>query len=192
MSAVSSTAITGKQIEQVRRSAPTSPAAAYMNPYVAGMGLGLVLLASFVIMGRGLGASGAFSSLVAWVAQMISPEHAEAITVYSDYLGDQHPLKAWLVFLVAGAFVGALASGLMARRFGFAVERGPRIATAGRLGYAFFGGALAGIGAKMALGCTSGQALTGGALLNTGSWIFMLMVFTGGFAAAWFVRKQWI
>ena len=36
--------------------------APYMNPYLAGIGLGLVLLASFVVMGRGLGASGAFSS----------------------------------------------------------------------------------------------------------------------------------
>ena len=192
MSAVPSTAVAGKHAEQVWRPAQASPAAAYMNPYVAGVGLGLVLLASFVIMGRGLGATGAFSSFIAWVAQMISPEHVDANTVYSDYLGDEHPLKAWLVFLVAGAFVGALISGLMARRFGLAVDKGPRIATAGRLGYAFFGGALAGVGAKIALGCTSGQALTGGALLNTGSWIFMLMVFTGGFAAAWFVRKQWI
>ena len=46
--------------------------------------------------------------------------------------------------------------------------------------------------AKIGLGCTSGQALTGGALLNMGSWMFMLMVFAGGYAAAWFVRKQWI
>ena len=192
MSAVPSNAVAGKHAGQVRRPAQASPAAAYMNPYVAGVGLGLVLLASFVIMGRGLGATGAFSSFIAWIAQMISPEHVDANTVYSDYLGDEHPLKAWLVFLVAGAFVGAMIWGLIARRFGFAVDKGPRIATAGRLGYAFLGGALAGIGAKIALGCTSGQALTGGALLNTGSWIFMLTVFTGGFAAAWFVRKQWI
>jgi hypothetical protein len=27
-----------------------------------------------------------------------------------------------------------------------------------------------GVGAKLALGCTSGQALSGGALLNLGSW----------------------
>ena len=31
----------------------------YSNPYLVGIGLGLVLLAEFVIMGRGLGASGA-------------------------------------------------------------------------------------------------------------------------------------
>jgi len=33
----------------------SKPAQPYWNPYVAGLGLGLVLLASFVVMGRGLG-----------------------------------------------------------------------------------------------------------------------------------------
>ena len=37
----------------------------YSNPYVVGVGLGLVLLAAFLIMGRGLGASGAVSTAVA-------------------------------------------------------------------------------------------------------------------------------
>ena len=36
----------------------------YSNPYIVGVGLGLVLLAAYVIMGRGLGASGAMSTLV--------------------------------------------------------------------------------------------------------------------------------
>ncbi len=171
------------------REAP-SPAPV-MNPYLAGFGLGVVLLASFVVMGRGLGASGAFNSLLAWLAQLVAPEHASANTVLADYLGDGHPLKAWLVFLVAGLFAGAFASGLLAHRSALVVERGPRAATMDRLGFAFVGGALAGVGAKLALGCTSGQALTGGALLNAGSWVFMMMVFAGGYGAAWFVRKQW-
>ncbi|MBF8296300.1 MAG: putative transporter component, partial [Bacteroidetes bacterium] len=53
------------------------------------------------------------------------------------------------------------------------------------------GGGLMGIGAKLARGCTSGQALTGGALFNVGSWAFMMMVFGGAYAAAYFVRRQW-
>ncbi len=48
-----------------------------------------------------------------------------------------------------------------------------------------------GVGAKLARGCTSGQALSGGALLNVGSWAFMMMVFAGAYAIAWFVRRQW-
>jgi uncharacterized membrane protein YedE/YeeE len=60
-----------------------------------------------------------------------------------------------------------------------------------RLTLAFAGGALAALGAKLAKGCTSGQALTGGSQLNAGSWIFMLAVFAGGYALAYFVRRQW-
>jgi hypothetical protein len=166
-------------------------APAYLNPYLAGAGLGLVLLAAFVIMGRGLGATGAFSAFLAWAVSSVSPEHAQAIAPYADYLGDEHPLNAWLVFLVGGAFVGALISGLSAHRVHACIEKGPNIGAGGRLLAAYVGGALAGVGAKIGLGCTSGQALTGGALLNAGSWMFMLMVFAGGYAAAWFVRKQW-
>ena len=47
------------------------------------------------------------------------------------------------------------------------------------------------IGADLARGCTSGQALTGGALLNAGSWAFMICVFAGAYAMAYFVRKEW-
>ena len=36
----------------------------YLNPYLAGFGLGLTLLAAFVLLGHGLGASGAFTSAV--------------------------------------------------------------------------------------------------------------------------------
>lgn len=162
-----------------------------MNPYLAGFGLGMVLLASFVVMGRGLGASGAFSSVMAWLTDIVASEHANANAVYSDYLGDVHPLRSWMVFLIAGLFVGALLSGLAARRAHWVVEKGPRIEVPARLAAAFAGGALAGIGAKLALGCTSGQALTGGALLNVGSWAFMMMVFAGGYGAAWLARKQW-
>ena len=45
--------------------------------------------------------------------------------------------------------------------------------------------------ARMARGCTSGQALSGGALMSVGAWAFLLAVFAGGYAAAWFVRRQW-
>ena len=45
------------------------------------------------------------------------------------------------------------------------------------------------IGADLARGCTSGQALTGGALLNAGSWAFMMCVFGGAYAVAWFFQE---
>ncbi len=169
-----------------------SKPAPYMNPYLAGVGLGLVLLAAFVLMGRGLGASGAFSSTVAWIASLAAPVYAQANEYYQGYLaGGGHPLKAWLVFEVLGLAAGALFSGLLAGRAHLTVEKGPRVSNGGRLLAAFAGGAVMAIGAHLARGCTSGQALTGGALLNLGSWMFMVMVFVGGYAAAWFMRWQW-
>lgn len=164
----------------------------YANPYLAGIGLGLVLLAAFVLVGRGLGASGAFNSTVAWMSSKVAPDYARSNEFLASYLtGDDHPLKAWLVFEVIGVAAGALLSGLLAHRVSVSVERGPRISVAGRLALAFLGGAMMAFGAAFARGCTSGQALTGGSLLNLGSWIFMLAVFAGAYAVAWVVRREW-
>jgi uncharacterized membrane protein YedE/YeeE len=165
----------------------------YWNPYLSGIGLGLVLLLSYVIMGRGLGASGAFSSLVATGVSTIAPEHAKSNEFYNEYLSDttKSPLKDWLVFEVLGVFVGGFISGAFAGRIKKTVEKGPRISVSGRLFFAFIGGTMMGFGAKLARGCTSGQALTGGAVLNVGSWAFMLAVFGGAYMIAYFFRRQW-
>ncbi len=165
----------------------------YWNPYLSGIGLGLVLLAAFLIMGRGLGASGAFSSVVAVGVNAAAPEHAANNQFYQGYLGDgsTNPLKSWLVFEVIGVMIGGFISGTLAGRVKRTVEKGARISTKSRMVFAFAGGALMGIGAKLARGCTSGQALTGGALLSVGGWVFMLMVFAGAYGAAYFVRRQW-
>jgi uncharacterized protein len=165
----------------------------YWNPYLAGLGLGLVLLGAFVVMGRGLGASGAFASAIAAGVNAIAPQHAASNEFYAEYLGDgtQSPLKDWLVFEVIGVFVGGFISGTLAGRVRKTIEKGPRISVNGRFGYAFVGGMIMAFGAKLARGCTSGQALTGGALLGLGSWSFMLAVFAGAYAVAYFVRRQW-
>ncbi len=165
----------------------------YWNPYLAGVGLGIVLLSAFVIMGRGLGASGAFTSLVSVGVNAVAPDHAKTNGFFSEYLGDgtRSPLKEWLVFEVLGVLVGGFVSGSLAHRIKGTVEKGPRVSVRKRLFLAFLGGTLMGFGAKLARGCTSGQALTGGALLSVGSWSFMMAVFAGGYAVAYFFRRQW-
>jgi hypothetical protein len=97
---------------------PPTPAKPYLNPYLAGFGLGLVLLATFVVMGRGLGASGALTSTAAAMVNAVAPEHARGNPFYADYLGDGtvSPFKDWLVFQVIGVFVGGLLSGAFANR----------------------------------------------------------------------------
>jgi uncharacterized membrane protein YedE/YeeE len=167
------------------------PAKPYLNPYLAGVGLGVVLLLTFVIMGRGLGASGAFASTVAAGVDGVAPAHARASGFFSHYVSGGAPLEDWLVFEILGVFVGGLLSAVTAGRFRFAVERGPRIGDRGRLLLAFGGGAIMGIGAMLARGCTSGQALTGGALLSVGSWLFIIGAFAAGYLAAPLFRRQW-
>ena len=162
----------------------------YMNPSLAGFGLGLILLASFLIMGRGLGATAASGSVTAWLVGLVAPDWVATNPGLKGYYAEP-PWINWTFYLIVGAFFGALFSAWLARRIRFRVERGPQIGVQARLALAFAGGALAAVGAKLAKGCTSGQALTGGSQLNVGSWIFMLAVFAGAYALAYFVRRQW-
>jgi hypothetical protein len=164
----------------------------YWNPYVVGVLLGLVLLATYAVTGRGLGATAAFGAVDAWLANLVAPGHVSASTALAKYFNDGSPLMSWTLFLVAGAFVGALISGALGRRLQLTVEHGPHVTASRRLLLAFAGGFVAAFGAKIAKGCTSGQALTGGSILNVGSLVFMLAVFASAYGLAYFVRKEWL
>ncbi len=166
----------------------------YMNPYLAGFFLGLVLLATIFITGRGLGASGGIKSIVVAAVDGVAPAHAEQSQFYSTYVGPgkDNPLKAWLVFELAGVLVGAFVSGLTADRLRIQTESGPRVSPRVRWTFALLGGALFGIGAQYARGCTSGAALSGMAVLSTAGFVAMLAIFGAGYAFAFFARKLWI
>lgn len=171
----------------------TGPAARpYWNPYFAGAMLGLVLLATFLIAGQGLGASAFPKRVIALGAAEMAPAWTAANPAVGSYVADgANPLRNWLVVEVIGVFLGGFLGALSAGRFRSTVEKGPRIDVKGRMKWALAGGALMGFAAALARGCTSGQALSGGALLATGSWAFMGMVFVGGYAFAYLVRRQW-
>lgn len=166
---------------------------AYTDPYIAGVGLGLVLLAAFVVMGRGLGASGAFGATATAAVSQLAPEHAAESTIYGGFVaaGGGQPLNNWLVFEILGVLLGGALSAAAAGRFRFAVERGPRATVSARARGALAGGALMGFGAALARGCTSGQALSGGALLSIGGWLFIITAFAAGYAAAPAFRRLW-
>ena len=161
----------------------------YMNPYLAGIFLGLVLLASFLILGTGLGASGGVARLGAALEAALAPQHTQA----SAYFGPWGPnyLSYYLVFMLLGTFLGGLVSAITAKRLHLTVERGQACGVRNRVIYALVGGLLVGFASRLAQGCTSGQALTGGAMLLTGSLAFMVCLFASGYAAAKFFRGQW-
>lgn len=167
----------------------------YMNPYLAGTLLGLLLVATIYITGRGLGASGAIKSYAVTVVEHVAPEHTANSKFYQEY-GEEHsggsPLMNWLVFEVTGVLIGAFISGLISNRLDFKLEKGPNSTTKIRIAGALFGGLLWGIGSQLGRGCTSGAALSGMAVLSTGGIITMLAIFAGAYAFAYFFRKLWI
>lgn len=163
----------------------------YANPYLAGIGLGLVLLAAFLFAGRGLGASGAFVAIDAGAVAVVAPDAAHRSDLFARQLAGEGPWRRWLLFEIAGVVAGAWLSARLAGRQRFAIERGAGVAPATRLACAAAGGALMGLGAVLARGCTSGQALSGGALLSVGSWLFIAAAFGAAYLAAPLFRRLW-
>jgi len=164
----------------------------YMNPYVAGVLLGVVLFAAFFITGTGLGASGALARFVVSAQDAVAPRHVDQVGHLVEMAGgEMNPLDHWIVFMSLGTLLGGGLSAFFNGRFKVETRKGPRISVRTRWSFALAGGALMGFGARLARGCTSGQALSGGAVLSVGSWVFMLAVFAGGYALAYSVRRLW-
>jgi len=163
----------------------------YWNPYLAGVALGLVLLAAYLFVGKGLGASGPALRFAAVGLEAVAPSHVGAVPPLAHLAEEPTPLANYFVFLGLGTLLGGLVAAYTAGRMRAGVTKGPTASLGLRLGLAVGGGVLLGVGARLARGCASGQALTGGALLSAGSWAFMFSIFAGGYATAWLVRREW-
>ena len=168
------------------------PTRQYLDPYLAGALLGVVLFLAFFITGNGLGASGGINRAIVWVEDIIAPGHVDRTGYLVNMAGGStNPLDHWIVFITIGTILGGLGSGWFHGRVRAETGKGPNISVRNRWILAFAGGAIMGYGARFARGCTSGQALSGGAVLSAGSWAFMFAVFAGGYALAYFLRKAW-
>ncbi len=168
------------------------PQKPYVHPYLGGALLGVVLFLAFFLTGNGLGASGGLNRYVVFVEDLVAPSHVDR----TPYLlkmagGTKNPLDDWIVFVTAGAMLGGFISGWLHGRLKVETGKGPHISTRTRWMMAFLGGAIMGYGARMARGCTSGQALSGGATLAAGSWALMFAIFGGAYLLAYFVRRLW-
>ena len=169
----------------------TSGGAAYGSPYLAGVGIGLVLIAAYVVMGHGVGVSGALTSVAGTVTTVAT--NAPASAAWRGYAapGFAALLSDWFVVEVIGITLGGLASAALAGRLRRETERGRGVGVSRRVAFALGGGAIMGIGARLAKGCTSGQGLTGGSLLSVGSWIFIATAFAAAYLIAPLVRREW-
>ena len=165
----------------------------YMNPYVAGVLLGIVLMAAFFFSGEGLGGSGAFKDVVKASVVKVAPEYALTTHYFKSAAESDHsPMKSWLVFEVLGILIGGIISGAFAGRLKLKLEHSPTITSKARIIYALLGGMLFGMGSQLGRGCTSGAGLSGMAVMSVSGFLAATAIFGSGYLFAWFFRKLWI
>ncbi|MBI1734708.1 MAG: YeeE/YedE family protein [Candidatus Rokubacteria bacterium] len=163
----------------------------YWSPYVVGAGLGVTVLASYVLLGFGPGASGAFAHVAAHVENAVAPARAQGNAYLASYLEAGRLWAQWIVVEMIGLVIGAFAGAWWGGRLRWRVERAPGLGVGRRLALAFVGGATVGFASRVAQGCTSGLALSGGAVLAPGAWAFLGAFMAAGFVTAWVVRGTW-
>jgi uncharacterized membrane protein YedE/YeeE len=168
------------------------PVRPHWPPYIAGFVLGLVVILTFVLVGNGVGASGVFARIAAYLGMSIAPE----ATAHNSYFAGMvakgaNPLASWIVIEVLGVAIGALLAAVNAGRFRLQLDGTGKIRTHSRIVLALFGGILAGFGSRIAAGCTSGLGLSGGAMLSIGGMLFLLTFFASGLLMSRILRRVW-
>ncbi len=166
----------------------------YMNPYLAGFLLGLLIVLAIYLNGDGLGASGAVKNTVIGTMQAIAPQQSAQIPYMKSYNATHpdSPWKAWLIWEAIGLIIGAFVSGLIHNRSKFTIEHGPRISSKTRLVAAVIGGMLFGIGSQFGRGCTSGAGLDGMAVFSVAGFLVTFAIFGTGYILAPFFKKLWL
>lgn len=144
------------------------------SPYFSGILIGLLQIPVFLILGASLGTSASFGSVACWILEK------------GGDIGCFPLLKNWWqISFVIGIAIGAYLS----RRFSGVIRKpiSPLwvkiLKTSSiwpRLVMAFCGGFLFLFGARLADGCTSGNGISGIALLSVGSFIVIFFMFVGG------------
>lgn len=153
----------------------------YWSPYYSGILIGLLQIPIFLTLNGSLGSSGAFNSVACSILNLFNSSESSSVTSQCFSL-----LKNWWQFaFVIGILIGAYLSSTLSgtRRQGFApiwTKVANITSLRKRVGMAFVGGFVLLLGARISDGCTSGNGLSGMALLSVGSMIVITFMFVGG------------
>ncbi len=159
------------------------------SPYVAGVLLGLTTAVSMGVFERRISGSGAYVALSGYLGRALSRDNfywRDVVTTGAT----------WDVYLTIGMFLGALASSLASGEFRWRTMPdsqwrevfGESVAV--RWAVVFFGTALIQYAAGLAGGCTAGLAVSGGAVLAPGAFLFIVGMFAGGIPVAWLLYRR--
>lgn len=161
---------------------------AFWPPLASGIALGLVLLLTFFLTHHGLGASGAALHAVAGAGLSIAPEATRANSYLGPVVADGNPMGSWMTWEVLGIAVGGAVAAFMAGRVRVQLDGARSVGAGPRLLKALVGGTLAGFGARVAGGCTSGLGLSGSAALGIAAFVFLALFFATGLVVSRLVR----
>jgi hypothetical protein len=165
----------------------------YMNPYLAGVLIGLMMIAAYYFSGEGLGGSGAFKKITIAAVNSVAPGYAHEAAYFAPSVENgKSPLNSWLVFEVIGVMMGALLSAAYFGRLTLKMGKSPKVSNRTRIYAAIAGGILWGVGSQLGRGCTSGLIMSGMAVNALSGYIRLAAVFGGGYLFAYFFRKLWI
>jgi len=166
------------------------------SPYLAGALVGLLAVASVFattkLMGKTnfLGASTTFVRAAGMIEQKIAPQRVSE----NEYFQKEKIKIDWQFMLVLGIFLGAFLSSVTDRSFKLEAvppvwkqRFGPGIAL--RAFWAFWGGAVAMIGARLADGCPSGHGLSGLMQMSVSGFAALSVFFGTGILAARFIYR---
>ena len=171
-------------------SSPTGdrPVKAFWPPMAAGAAPSQALLFTFLITGHVLGASGDATDVIAGTGLAVAPAATQANLYLGPKVADGNPIGSWMTWEVLGLFIGALLAAFMAGRFRVQLDGARSVGSAGRIVRALAGGVLAGFGARVAGGCTSGLGLSGAAALGIAAFVFLALFFATGLITSRIVR----
>jgi uncharacterized membrane protein YedE/YeeE len=160
----------------------------FWSPVWAGVALGFVLLLTFMLTGHGVGATGATTRLTAWLGLQLAPAATASNSYLAPLVQGGHPLSSWITWQVIGVALGALASAFWAGRLRVQWDGEHSIGRARRILTALVGGLLAGFGARVAAGCTSGLGLSGAATLSIAAFVFLGVFFIVGLLVSRWIK----
>jgi len=161
------------------------------SPYLAGVLLGLLAIASVYattrLLGKTsyLGASTTFVRAAGLLERTVAPDRVAT----NEYFTREKVRVDWQFMLVLGIFLGAMAASATDKSFKlesvpptWEKRFGPSVGK--RAAGAFLGGIVAMVGARMADGCPSGHGLSGMMQLSVSAFVALAMFFGVGVLVA--------
>ena len=162
------------------------------SPYVAGVLLGLVGIATVWMANTTLGASGGFENIAGMLGKAVAPALFD--NVYFNFV--MQPAITFPVVLLVGIFFGGMLGAITSGTFKFRTmdDEQWKIAYGSqpwkRWLLLFVGAIILEYAAGIAGGCTSGLAISGGMLLAPSAFLFIAGMFASGIVTALIVYRK--